>query len=81
MVARPSFVSSPSLWKQAYLAAILEKDPHRIYVAAHRAEREFVTREHELFGKPDSFDELQDISDARYLLRALISSLPYRDAS
>jgi len=27
-------------------------------------------REHELFGKPEGFDELQDISDARYLLRA-----------
>jgi hypothetical protein len=81
MAARPIRVSPVLSWKQAYLDAILEKNPQLILVAARRAEAEFVSREHELFGKAEGFDELQDISDARYLLQALISSLAYRGPS
>jgi hypothetical protein len=81
MAARTGLAFSALSWKQAYLDAILEKDPQQILVAARRAEAEFASREHQLFGKPEAFDELQDISDARYLLQALISSLAYRDPS
>jgi len=79
MAARPHVVFPALSWQQAYLDAILEKDPQQILVAARRAETAFVSREHELFGNAEGYDELQEISDARYLLQALIGSLAYRD--
>ena len=65
-------------WKKVYLDAIMETDPVRIAVAVERAEKIFRAPEFELFNHPDDFDELEAISDARYLLRALLSSLAYR---
>lgn len=66
-------------WKHAYSTAILEKDPQLIIGAVQQAEVAFTYREHELFGKPEAFDELQEIVPTRSMLEALCSCLRYRE--
>jgi hypothetical protein len=77
-------------WKKAYIEAILEADPIQIPTAVHRARIELSKREHDLglhktmrLVEPDQIEfeqiELEEISDARYMLKALLSSVPYRD--
>jgi len=67
-------------WKQAYLAAILEKDRVRVLGLIDDARSKLAARlrelkEHDLVVG----DEVEAIHDASYLLQALESSLSYRD--
>jgi hypothetical protein len=77
-------------WKTAYVEAILEADPIQIPTAVHKARIELSKREYDLgldkamrLVEPDQIEseqiELEEISDARYSLNALLSSVPYRD--
>ena len=67
-------------WKQAYMAAVLEKDRGRLPPLIQDATQKLSERLHELWGTgPVSSEEVQAIDDALYLLQALLSSLPYRD--
>lgn len=67
-------------WKQAYLAAILEKDRERIAGLIEDAREKLAARHRELlqYESPLS-EEAEAINDAFYLLQALQSSLSYRD--
>jgi hypothetical protein len=65
-------------WKQAYLAAILEKDRTRVVTLIHDARSKLATRLGKLAAESDSYDEVEAIQDADYLLQALHSSLSYR---
>lgn len=66
-------------WKQAYLAAILEKDRTRVVSLIHNARSKLATRLGELTAESYSYDEVEAIQDADYLLQALHSSLSYRN--
>jgi replication-associated recombination protein RarA len=66
-------------WKQAYLAAVLEKDRTRVVGLIHDARSKFATRLDELEAESYSHDEIEAIQDADYLLQALQSSLSYRN--
>ncbi|HTT24777.1 MAG TPA: hypothetical protein VMG82_38025 [Candidatus Sulfotelmatobacter sp.] len=65
-------------WKRAYLAAILEKDRNRITGLIQDARSKLSVRLEELAGDFFSYDEIEAIHDADYLLQALQSSLSYR---
>lgn len=67
-------------WKQAYMAAILEKDRSRVPYLVGKA-TEYLsarTRELEMSGLVPC-EEIEAIHDALYLLHALHTSLAYRD--
>ena len=66
-------------WKQAYLAAVLEKDRTRIVVLIDDARLKLSARLVELEAQSYSHDEIEAIQDAEYLLQALQSSLSYRN--
>lgn len=67
-------------WKEAYLAAVLEKDPVRIGRLIEAAREKMVSRQCELIRDGLSWsDEAEAIHDAHYMLQALQSSLIYRD--
>jgi len=66
-------------WKQAYLAAILEKDRTRVVDLIQDARSKFASRLDELAADSHSYDEVEAIQDAEYLLQALQSSLSYRN--
>ena len=72
-------------WKTAYVEATLEADPIQIPTAVHKARIELSKREYDLgldkamrLVEPDQIEseqiELEEISDARYMLNALLSS-------
>ena len=64
-------------WKQAYMAAVLEKDRGRLPPLIQDATQKLSERLHELWGKgPVPSEEVEAIDDALYLLQALLSSLP-----
>jgi hypothetical protein len=66
-------------WKQAYLAAVLEKDGTRIVSLIDDARSKLSARLVELAAQSYSHDEIEAIQDADYLLQALQSSLSYRN--
>ena len=66
-------------WKQAYLAAVLEKDRTRIVGLIDNARSKLSARLAELAAQTYSHDEIEAIQDADYLLQALQSSLSYRN--
>jgi hypothetical protein len=66
-------------WKQAYLAAVLEKDRTRVVGLIQDARSKFATRLDELAAECYPHDEIEAIQDADYLLQALQSSLSYRN--
>jgi hypothetical protein len=66
-------------WKQAYLAAILEKDRTRVVSLIQDARSKLATRLDELAAESHPYDEIEAIQDAEYLLQALQSSLSYRN--
>lgn len=66
-------------WKQAYLAAVLEKDRRRVVVLIHDARAKLSARLSELEAQSYPHDEIEAIQDADYLLQALKSSLAYRN--
>jgi len=66
-------------WKQAYLAAVLEKDRTRVVRLIQDARLKLSTRLLELGAEFVHCDEIEAIHDADYLLQALQSSLSYRD--
>ncbi len=69
-------------WKQAYMAAILEKDRGRIVPLIHQAREKLTLCLRELTATaPHKSEEIEAIHDALYLLQALQSSLAYRDES
>lgn len=75
-------------WKQAYMAAILEKDRgeinHRIDDAREKLSarlREITVGEGGPFYKHEHEEEIEAIHEADYLLEALRSSLAYRAQS
>jgi len=74
-----SAVSGNLEWKQAYLAAVLEKDRTRVVGLIQDARSKFATRLDELAAASYSHDEIEAIQDAEYLLQALQSSLSYRN--
>ena len=79
MASRISAVPEDRDWKQAYMAAILEKDRSRVNGRIHTARKKLETRLHELEVGLVPCDEIDAIHDAFYLLQALQSSLSYRD--
>ena len=66
-------------WKQAYMAAILEKDRTRVVGLIQDARSKLSTRLDELAAESHPYDEIEAIQDADYLLQALQSSLSYRN--
>ena len=67
-------------WKQAYMAAVLEKDKGRTLVLIEHAQQELIGRLHQLKAQElGSRDEIEAIHDASYMLDALRRSLSYRD--
>jgi hypothetical protein len=66
-------------WKQAYMAAVLEKDRTRVVDLIQDARSKFATRLEELAAESYSHDEIEAIQDADYVLQALQSSLSYRN--
>lgn len=66
-------------WKQAYMAAILEKDRSRVVGLIQDARSKLATRLDELAAELHPYDEIEAIQDADYLLQALHSSLSYRN--
>lgn len=66
-------------WKQAYMAAVLEKDRTRVVGLIQDARSKFATRLEELAAESYSHDEIEAIQDADYVLQALHSSLAYRN--
>jgi len=73
-----SAVSENLEWKQAYMAAILEKDRTRVVSLIEDAKSKLAARLDELIPESHSYDEIEAIQDADYLLQALRSSLSYR---
>lgn len=66
-------------WKQAYMAAILEKDGARIVVLIDDARQKLLRRMDELKAQESvPCDEIEAIHDASYMLQALKISLSYR---
>ena len=69
-------------WKQAYLAAIYEKDCTRVEGLIQDAIAKLSTRLHQLHVHGlNPCDEGDAIHDALYMLQALERSLAYRDHS
>ena len=73
-------------WKQAYMAAILEKDRVRISTRIEDAREKISSRLREItiggsgtFSKHEHAEEIDAIHEAFYLLEALRSSLSYRE--
>jgi replication-associated recombination protein RarA len=66
-------------WKQAYMAAVGEKDRTRVVDLIQDARSKFATRLEELAAESYSHDEIEAIQDADYVLQALQSSLSYRN--
>jgi len=67
-------------WKQAYMAAIFEKDRAQIPGLIADAREKLVLRLHELTALGVvPCDEVEAIHDASYILQALQSCLAYRD--
>jgi len=70
-------------WKQAYMAAILEKDRSNINGRIEEAREKLSRRLREITLNGNPFptheEELEGIHEALYLLDALRSSLAYRD--
>ena len=66
-------------WKQAYVVALLEKDRTRVVDLIQDARSKLDTRLEELAAESHSYDEIESIQDADYLLQALQSSLAYRN--
>ena len=64
-------------WKQAYLAAVLEKDRTRILGLIHEAKAKLSARLVELRALTYSHDEIEAIQDAEYVLQAVKSRLLY----
>jgi hypothetical protein len=73
-----SAVSENLEWKQAYMAAILEKDRTRVVSLIEDARSKLAARLDDLTAELHSYDEIEAIQDADYLLQALESSLSYR---
>jgi hypothetical protein len=68
-------------WKQAYMAAIFEKDRTCVSELIEQAREKLSYRLRELTGTgPLPSDEVNGIHDAFYLLQALQSSLLHRDS-
>lgn len=67
-------------WKQAYMAAVLEKDRKRLPGLIQEANQKLSGRLREMRAA-ESFpwEEIEAIHDALYLLDALLSSLSYRE--
>jgi len=78
MAAQMYAVPEAMAWKQAYVAAMLEKDRTRVVGLIHDARSKLYSRLEELAGERFSHDEIEAIHDADYLLQALQSSLSYR---
>jgi len=67
-------------WKQAYMAAILEKDRERTLGLIRDAKAKLAARLLELKANGAvPCDEVEAIHEASYLLEALQGSLSYRD--
>lgn len=66
-------------WKQAYLAAVLQKDRTRVVGLIQDARSKFAMRLDKLAAQSYSHDEIESIQDADYLLQTLQSSLSYRN--
>lgn len=73
-----SAVSENLEWKQAYMAAILEKDRTRVVSLIEDARSKLAARLDDLTAELHSYNEIEAIEDADYLLQALQSSLSYR---
>jgi hypothetical protein len=66
-------------WKQAYMAAVLEKNRTRVAGLIQEAKAKLSSRLDELTGGSVAHEEIEAIHDAYYLLQALQSSLSYRE--
>lgn len=67
-------------WKQAYLAAILEKNHALAVELIQHAAEKLSARQHELIQEGCSTsDEAEAIHDAYYMLQALHTSMSHRD--
>ena len=73
-----SSMPEASEWRQAYLAAVLEKDRTRVVGLIADARLKLSNRLDKLSSESFSHDEVEAIHDADYLLQALQSSLLYR---
>ena len=79
MASRISLVPDSEEWKQAYMAAILEKDRTLVADLIAEAKEKLATRQYALKTEGRlQCDEAEAIDDAYYLLQALQNSLPYR---
>lgn len=87
-----SAIPNDRAWKQAYHAAIVEKDHQRLIHRIGVAREKLSERERQLmltFSKahqiPDNYalmmEELEAINDATYMLKALYDSLQHRDVA
>ena len=79
MPTRISAIPEDCEWKQAYVAAVLEKNRNRVAVLIQDARAKLSCRLDELTHGSLAHDEIEAIHDAYYLLQALQSSLSYRD--
>jgi len=80
MPSRISSAPETHDWKEAYMAAILEKDRTRLPGLVDDARQKLSQRLRDLWVTgPVPSDEIEAIHDALYLLEALLSSLSYRD--
>jgi len=80
MSSRIFFAPNNTDWKQAYMAAILEKDYGQIPGLIQKAREKLSERLRELLvGGSVPCDEAEAIHDALYMLQALLISLSYRD--
>jgi hypothetical protein len=80
MSSRIFFAPNSPDWKQAYMAAILEKDYGQIPGLIQKARAKLSERLREpLVGGSVPCDEAEAIHDALYMLQALLRSLSYRD--
>ena len=80
MASRIALVPDSQEWKQAYMAALLEKGRTLVIELIAEAKEKLASRHYEL--KAEGMlpcEEAEAIDDAHYLLQALQSSLPYRD--
>lgn len=68
--------SQPKMWKDLYVAALLEGNRDRVPALIEEAERAIVQRARELFAiSGDHIEEEQAMDDALYALHALKSCL------
>lgn len=78
MLNHISTVPESREWKQAYMAAVLEKDRARVPALIENARWKLSNRLGELAAESFVLDEIEAIHDADYLLQGLKSSLSYR---